>query len=98
MAVGLGRRHKSRRCPSPKLHHNTRRIVAFPTQVPVNNGDNPPLPGCAPLRLGYARFVSGLEVEGVGGEIRRLREANGKLTGQGKPAVAHCHGRLKAEG
>ena len=46
----------------------------------------------------YALSVSGAVVEGVGGEIRRLREANGKLTGQGKPAVAHCHGRLKAEG
>ena len=46
----------------------------------------------------YALSVSGAVVEGAGGEIRRLREANGKLTGQGKPAVAHCHGRLKAEG
>lgn len=42
--------------------------------------------------------VSGTVVEGVGGEIRRFREASGKLTGQGKPTVVHCHGRLKAEG
>lgn len=37
-------------------------------------------------------------MEGAGGEIRRRRETVGKLTGQGKPKVAHCHGRLKAEG
>jgi hypothetical protein len=42
--------------------------------------------------------VSGTVVEGVGGEILRLRETSGKLTGQGKPEVVHCHGRLKVEG
>jgi hypothetical protein len=46
----------------------------------------------------YAQDVSETVVEGVGGEIRRLREAVGALTGQGKPTVVHCHGRLKAEG
>jgi len=37
-------------------------------------------------------------VEGAGGEIRRRWETVGRLTGQGKPKVAHGHGRLKAEG
>jgi hypothetical protein len=37
-------------------------------------------------------------VEGAGGEIRRRWETVGRLTGQGKPKVVHCHGRLKAEG
>jgi hypothetical protein len=46
----------------------------------------------------YAQDVSETVVEGVGGEIRRLRETVGTLTGQGKPTVVHCHGRLKAEG
>ena len=64
----------------------------------MDNGDKLPAPDAPGRRLMYALSVSGAVVEGVGGEIRRLREANGKLTGQGKPAVAHCHGRLKAEG
>jgi outer membrane murein-binding lipoprotein Lpp len=34
----------------------------------------------------------------AGGEIRRRWETVGRLTGQGKPKVAHCHGRLKAGG
>jgi hypothetical protein len=33
----------------------------------------------------YAVFVSRPVVEGAGGEIRRLREANGKFTGQASP-------------
>ena len=54
--------------------------------------DAPDRPSCMLMS------VSGTVVEGVDGEIRRLREANGKFTGQGRPAVAHCHGRLKAAG
>ena len=37
-------------------------------------------------------------MEGAIGEIRRHREVIGRLTGQGKPEVVQCHGRLKAAG
>jgi hypothetical protein len=51
----------------------------------VDNGEKL-LPGpCASRLLMYASVVGTPVVEGAGGEIRRLREADGKLTGQASP-------------
>jgi hypothetical protein len=73
-------------------------LAASEEAAPVDNGDKPPLSGIAKPPLMYALGVSGTVVEGTDGEIREFRETDGKLTGQGKPAVVHCHGRLKAAG
>jgi hypothetical protein len=43
----------------------------------------------------YAFFVSGPDVEGVDGEIRRLREAIGKLAGQASPRSLIAMGGLR---
>jgi len=46
----------------------------------------------------YALFVSGTVVEGAGGEIRRLREANGKLTGKASPRSLIAMGGSRRRG
>jgi hypothetical protein len=46
----------------------------------------------------YAVGVSRPVVEGVSGEIRRLRETIEMLARAGKPVVVHCHERPKAKG
>ena len=66
--------------------------------APVDNGDKRPVPDALGAGSCMLSSVSETVVEGVGGEILRLRETGGKLTGQGKPEVVHCHGRLKVEG
>jgi hypothetical protein len=64
----------------------------------VDIGDNRDAAGVVGPRSCILRFVSWPDVEGVGGEIRRYRETVGRLTGQGKPEVVPCQGRLKATG
>jgi hypothetical protein len=46
----------------------------------------------------YALFVSGLVVEGAGGEIQRFREAVGKLTGQASPRSLIAMSGLRRRG
>jgi len=46
----------------------------------------------------YAFFVSGPDVEGADGEIRRLREAVGKLAGQASPRSLIAMGGLRRRG
>src|SRR5262245_45496743 len=53
--------------------------------LPVDSGEKGAAPGCADSLLMYGLSVSGLVVEGAGGEIRRLREIAGRLTGQASP-------------
>jgi hypothetical protein len=53
--------------------------------APVDSGEKGAAPGCADSLLMYVLSVSGRVVEGAGGEIRRLREIAGKLTGQASP-------------
>jgi hypothetical protein len=53
--------------------------------APVDSGEKGAVPGCADSLLMYGLSVSGLVVEGAGGEIRRLREIAGRLTGQASP-------------
>jgi hypothetical protein len=61
------------------------RLLGMRISAPVDSGEKGVVPGCADSLLMYGLIVSGRVVEGVGGEIRRLREIAGKLTGQASP-------------
>ncbi len=65
---------------------------------PVDSGEKGALPGCADSLLMYGLCVSGLVVEGAGGEIRRLREIAGRLTGQASPLSSIAMGGSRRRG
>ena len=66
--------------------------------APVDSGEKGALPGCADSLLMYGLCVSGLVVEGADGEIRRLREIAGRLTGQASPLSSIAMGGSRRRG
>src|SRR5262245_23104278 len=66
--------------------------------LPVDSGEKGAVPGCTDSLLMYGLYVSGLVMEGAGGEIQRLREIAGRLTGQASPMSSIAMGGSRRRG